>query len=61
MLAFSNIVFDCCQRWFQGQDTAKSIEIQLQHGVHGYTALECGKNVNLCLSIIVLVQNLERE
>lgn len=33
----------------------------MQHLVHGYTAPECGKNVNLCLCLIVLAGNLDVE
>lgn len=55
MLAFSSITFDCCQHLFQGQLTCKPIEVQLQHAVHGYTALECVKDVNVCLCLILLV------
>lgn len=59
MLALGSISFDCCQHLFQGQ--VSSIEVQLQHAVHGYTALECGKNVNVCLCLILLVWSLKRE
>lgn len=59
--AFPSITFDCCKLLFQAQVSSKAMEIQLQHAVHGYTALECGKNVNVCLCLVLFVRNLKWE
>lgn len=55
LLAFSNNIFNHWQYLFQEQDASKSVELQMQHIVQEYTAPKRGKNVNLYLCLIVIL------